>query len=416
MGPAAGRTARQAYSALTNVISRPRTFVVCIGAAILATLSCLLYLPVTIRSFQFESDYTRHLAFAEKMYRTHQLVLPQFLFHLLTIGVVEAARTSFQSAALVVLGVSYGLTGLLVYRETAKVLIPAQPSRQALLGGGIAALVVGLAVLFMQPILNPVGPHIYQIGYFWAEPYGSPTYSLMKPLALASAVSALAFLTSATTSRLAVMTAAIATAAGALAKPSFVICLLPAVVILGALRSKDHEAVDWKAITLGLLAPGAAILLLQYYLSFSGFGPQGVYQNAVVFAPLRFFREHNVSYLPAKLALSVAFPAAVYLLYWKRARRDLPLNFALLLFAFGAGYGVLLAEAHRSRHGNFLWGAYIALFILYLFSATFLVRQLKTASWKGVEGVRHFAAIALLLAHVGSGILIHVATLHQQPG
>ena len=399
-----------------NAVSRPRTFVVCIGAAILATLSCLLYLPVAIRLFQVESDYTRHLAFAEKMYQTHQLVVPQVLFHFLIIGVVEVAGTSFQSAALLVLGVSYGLTGLLLYRETARVLVAAQSSRQALWGGALAALVLGLAVLFMQPILKPDVPHIYQIGYLWAEPYGSPTYSLMKPLALASAVSALAFLTSATTSRFAVMTAAIATATGALAKPSFVICLMPAVVILGALRSKDHEAVDWTAITLGLLAPGAVIVLLEYYLSYSGFGPQGIYRNAVVFAPLRFFKDHGVRYLPEKLALSMAFPASVYLLYWKYARRDLPLNFALLLFAFGTGYGVFLAEAQNSSHGNFLWGAYITLFIFYLFSAIFLVRQLKTASWKGTQRVRHIAAIALLLAHVGSGIFAHVATLHQQFG
>jgi hypothetical protein len=399
-----------------NVIPRPRTLVVCIGAAILATLSCLLYLPATSRFFQLESDYTRHVAFAEKIYRTHQLVLPHFLFHFLTIGVVVVVGTSFQSAALLVLAVSYGLTGLLLYRETARVLIAAHPSRQALWGGAIAALVLGLGVLFMQPILKPDGPHIYQLGYFWAEPYESPTYSLMKPLALASAVSALAFLTSATTSRFAIMTAAIATAGGALAKPSFVICLIPAVVILGTLRSKNHEEVDWKAITLGLLAPGAVILLLEYYLSYSGFGPQGIYRNAVVFAPLRFFREHNVRYLPAKLALSMAFPAAVYLLYWKSARRDLPLNFSLLLFVFGAGYSVFLAEAQKSWAGNFLWGAYVTLFVLYLFSATFFVRQLKTASWKATQRVRHIAAIVLLLAHVGSGILTHVATLHQQLG
>jgi hypothetical protein len=350
------------------------------------------------------------------MYQTHQLVVPHVLFHFLTIGVVEVTGASFQSAALIVLGVSYGLTGLLLYRETARVLIPAHPSRQALWGGAIAALAFGLVVLFMQPILKPGTPHIYQIGYFWAEPYWSPTYSLMKPLALASAVSALAFLTSATASWFAVMAAAIATAAGALAKPSFVICLMPAVVILGALRSKDHQAVDWKGIVLGLLAPGAVILLLEYYVSYSGFGPQGIYRNEVVFAPLRFFRNHNVRYLPVKLALSVAFPAAVYLLYWKYARRDLPLNFALLLFAFGSGYGFFLAEAQKSWAGNFLWGAYVTLFILYLFSGIFLVRQLKTAPWKGTQRVRHIAAIALLLAHVGSGILAHFATLHQQLG
>jgi len=399
-----------------NAISRSRTVVVCIGAAVLATLSCLLYVPVTIHCFQFESDYTRHLAFAEQMYRTHQLVAPHALFHFLTIGVVEVAGTSFQSAALIVLGVSYGLTGLVLYRETARVLIPDQSSRQALWWGAMAALVLGLVVLFMQPILRPNQSHSYQIGYLWAEPYWSPTYTLMKPFALASAVSTLAFLTSANTSRFAVMTAAIATAAGALAKPSFVICLMPAVVILGALRSKDHEPVDWKAITLGILAPGAAILLLQYYLSYSGLGPEGMYRNAIVFAPLRSFRDHQVTYLPAKLALSVAFPAAVYLLYWKCARRDLRLNFALLLFAFGTGYGLFLAEARNSSHGNLIWGAYITLFIFYLYSATFLVRQLKTASWKGTQKVRHIVAIALLLAHVGNGILAHVATLHQQSG
>ena len=92
-----------------NLFPRSRTFVVCIGAAVLATLTCLLYVPITIHSFQIESDYTRHLGFAEKMYRTHQLVVPQVLFHLLTIGVVEVAGISFQSAALLVLGVSYGL-------------------------------------------------------------------------------------------------------------------------------------------------------------------------------------------------------------------------------------------------------------------------------------------------------------------
>lgn len=397
-----------------NVISRPRALVVCMGAAVLATLSCLLYLPIAIRLFQVESDYGRHLAFAEKMYRTHQLVVPHFLFHFLTIGVVEVAGTSFQSAALLVLGISYGLTGLLLYREMAKVLIAAQPSRQALWRGAMAALGLGLAVLLMEPIVKPNGPHIYQIGYLWAEPYWSPTYSLMKPLALASAVSALAFITSATASRFAVMTAAIATAAGALAKPSFVICLMPAVVILGALRSKDHKAVDWKAITLGLLAPGAVILLLEYYLSYSGVGPQGTYQNAIIFAPFRFFRDHEVSHLPAKLALSVAFPAAVYLLYWKCARRDLPLNLALLLFAFGAGYAIFLAEAQKSWAGNLVWGAYVTLFIFYLSSATFLIRQLKTASWKGMQKVRHIAAIAVLLAHIGSGILTYVATLYQK--
>lgn len=395
------------------MIRKPRTFVVCTSAGILAAFGCIQGLLPAQHFFQVVGDYTKHLEFAEEMYRTHRIVVPHFLFHVLTIGVVKLANMSFQSAAFVVLGVFCGLTGLLVYRETATALIPPQSSGWALWRQGGAALALAIGVLLMEPILRPGAPHIYQLGYFWAEPYENPTYALMKPLSLASVASALGFFKPVTPSRFAVIGAALATAAGALAKPSFVICLIPAVIFLGALRSVRHEAVDWRAIILGFIVPGAVIVLLQYYISYSGFGPQGSYQNTIVFAPFKFFRVRQISYFPVKFALSVAFPAAVYVLYWRSARRDLALNFSVLLFAIATGYAVLLVEAQKTTHGNLLWGAYVTLFILYLYSAIFLVRQLATESRTGMQLLRNAAAIALLLAHVSSGILIYNGTLHQ---
>jgi hypothetical protein len=392
-----------------------RNLAICTGAVLLAAFSCLLYLPVALRFLQIRSDYTNHIRFAEQLALTHHLVVPHVLFHFLIIGVVQLAGTTFDSAALIVLAFFYGLTGALLYREAAKVLIPDNPSRSTLAGGAAAALLLGAAMLLMQPILKPGGSHMYQIGYFWAEPYLSPTYSLMKPLALASAISTASFLTTGAASRVAIGEAALATVAGALAKPSFVICLVPAVLIVGALRSLNSQVIDRKAIFLGLFAPAAAVLILEYYISYSGLGPQVTYQNTIVFAPLEVLRSY-AGHLAGKLALSVLFPASVYVLYWRNAQRDLRLNLGFLLFTFGIAYGYLFAEKENWRSANFLWSGYVTLFILFVFAVTFYVRELKTASWKGVNVIRHLLAMTVLVLHVHSGILTQLASLREKLG
>jgi 4-amino-4-deoxy-L-arabinose transferase-like glycosyltransferase len=389
-----------------------RLFILGTGAILLAAFSCLLYLPVAIHFLPIDPDYFNHIRFAKEIYQTHHLVVPQFLFHLLIIGLFKLTGATFETDALWVVAGSFALTGGLVYREAAHALMPADGSRAALVGGAAAAFALAAAILLMQPLLKP-GLHQYQIGYLWAEPYLSPTYLLLKPLALASAIIAVTLITRTNAPRMAVIGAAITTAAATLAKPNFAICLLPAACIFGAVRLWSGNVVDWKAIILGLLIPTAAVLAMQYYLSYSSFGPQSTYHNAVVFAPFKAIGRFG-GYLSIKFVFSTAFPLAVYGLYWKSAVRNARLNFAVLLFAFGCGYSYLLAEKQNWEHGNFIWSGYITLFILFVFSATFFFRELKTASWRGKEALRHCVPLVLLLLHVRSGILVEIATLHQK--
>lgn len=384
--------------------------VLCTGAVLAAAFSCLLYVPVVIRLIP-SGDYYHHILFAKEIYQTHHLVLPHFLFHVMIIGLFKLTGAAFETDALWVLAASFALTGAFVYGEAARVLMPADGSKSAQVGGAAAALLLAAAILLMQPLLKP-GLHSYQIGYLWAEPYLSPTYTVMKPLALASAVIAVILLTRTDPPRMAVIAAAIATAAATLAKPNFTICLLPAACMLGAARWWRREAVDAKAIILGLILPAAAVLVMQYYLSYSRFGPQSGYHNAIVFAPFKAIGRFG-GHLGMKLVLSAAFPIAVYGLYWKSAVRNARLNFAVLLFAFGIGYSYFLSEKQNWEHANFVWSGYITLFILFVFSATFFFRQLRTASWKGKEALRHCVPLLLLLLHVRSGILVEIATLHQ---
>jgi hypothetical protein len=401
--------------AATQVVTSYRSFrviILCAGAILLAAFSCLLYLPVAIHFLPIDPDYFNHIRFAKEIYQTHHLLVPHFLFHLLIIGLFKLTGAAFETDALSVVAASFALTGALVYREAALASVPPDGSRAALIVGAVAALPLAAAILLMQPMLKP-GLHQYQIGYLWAEPYLSPTYSLLKPLALASAVIAVTLLTRANPPRMAVIGAAITTAAATLAKPNFTICILPAACIFAVVRLWRRRAVSWKAITLGLLMPAAAVLAMQYYLSYSGFGPQSSYHNAIVVAPFKVMGRFG-GYLGIKFVLSAAFPIAVYVCYWKSAVRNARMNFAFLLFAFGCSYTYLLSEKQHWEHGNFIWSGYITLFILFVFSATFFFRELKTASWRGKEALRHCVPLLVLLFHVRSGILVEIATLHQK--
>jgi hypothetical protein len=74
----------------------------------------------------------------------------------------------------------------------------------------------------------------------------------------------------------------------------------------------------------------------------------------------------------------VAFPLSVYGLHFERARRDNYLNLSWLVFFFGLLFMYTLYEiGPRQPDGNFIWGAYAALFVLMYASVVFLIREYR---------------------------------------
>src|SRR5207248_602892 len=95
----------------------------------------------------------------------------------------------------------------------------------------------------------------------------------------------------------------------------------------------------------------------------------------IIFAPLKVYSLYS-SWLLPKFILSILFPLTVYLLYFRRATQDFALNLSWLIFLIGSFYAYFLAESGpRFDAGNFGWGAQIALFILFVWSVKFLIRQ-----------------------------------------
>ncbi|OGD22978.1 MAG: hypothetical protein A2W03_06320 [Candidatus Aminicenantes bacterium RBG_16_63_16] len=412
----AAATGSQQRRKLAPVPPGQRRWILAAGFFAAAAAAWLLYAPIAEGFLQVFSDHTIHVSFAEQLYRTHWLPAPHFLYQALIALLVELRpEWPFKTAALIVLSVFYALSGVLLFRETARLLVPRECSKARLLRSAAVALVAAAAILTMQPVIRPGETQMYKIGYFWGEPYYSPTYSVMKPLALLSAFSAVTFLRRSRSRSGPIVGAALATTAGALAKPSFVICLAPAVLVLAGVRLVRRQPFDRRALLLGLLLPSFAVLGLEYCLSYGGSASGVSYQNSIIIAPFSVMRLHS-QHLAAKFLLSVLFPVAVYVLYWRKARHDTSLNLAALLFAFGAGYTFLLAEKIGGAAGNFLWSGYITVFMLFVFAALFYVRQLLERPFERREILRHLAAFGLLLLHVRSGVLTEIAFLNAKLG
>jgi len=74
--------------------------------------------------------------------------------------------------------------------------------------------------------------------------------------------------------------------------------------------------------------------------------------------------------------VSIAFPLIVYALHFRCARKDNYLNMSWLVFGVSCVWSYFFYEdGQRIGHGNFVWTAYIALFVLMFSSILFLIKH-----------------------------------------
>jgi hypothetical protein len=278
-------------------------------------------------------------------------------------------------------------------------------------------MTLGLLLSSSAAFLFPLDRHLY-FGYVPANVFHSPTMVLLKPLALASfgyAVSALWPQQGEKAPTL--IPAALLTVVCALAKPSYTVCILPALAVLAAKRAASRTPIDWKLLAFGFFLPALATLLLQYQWTYSDRQIPGVYAGTshIVFAPLVVVR-HYSSWLGPKLLFSLLFPFSALAVNFRRAREDLALMLAWVLFAAGAGLMYLLAETGpRAIQGNLLWSAQIAVFILFVQSAAHISSYFggSLATCVPRERWRAKASFGCLLLHTAFGIAFYVAEYNQ---
>jgi hypothetical protein len=364
--------------------------------------------PIVFRLAGNGADYTIHRNIAVAMKAHLTLYSPHFLLQFLVLVVDFLLPGNIDAAMIVV--------NLLAYAATAAIILRVILHRTS---SPAVAVTLTLALLLASSValLFPIDRHLYR-GYIPANVFHNPTMVLLKPLALLSFGYAAAALWPEQGAKVrTTILCALLTVACALAKPNYTVCILPALAIVAAKRGAFHSPIDWKLLVLGFVLPACATLLLQYHWTFSDSQIPGVLpgNSHIVFAPLAVVRRSS-TWLVVKLLLSLLFPLSVLAVNFRRAREDCALMLAWLLFAIGAAMMYLLAESGpRMVHGNMLWSAQIAVFILFVRSAAHISVYFGGALATAPRGERWraMASLGCLLLHTGFGIALYFGEYAQ---
>lgn len=348
------------------------------------------------------SDYGAHLEFVQTL-RTGQdfftfiQTVPHFLFHILVILLAPfVPNGDLQIAALVIMLGFYLATAWICYGLLRAFLAVPQSWGQA----GTYALLT-IVFIFAAPI-NFFTAENY-LGYIHINAYHNPTIVILKPFALLLfwiAYKSLDLKNKPQTRQLTLLVFVLSIFA-VLAKPSFTVALLPALVLFVYYRWRGEYFVNWWVIVVGIIVPSVVLLALQVVVSRESTG--------FMFWPFLTLRlwTPDLGALFFKLLISYLFPAVVYLLYFRQAKLRLYLNFAWVTAGVGAAYAVLLSEATRPAYGNWIWSAQITLFILFIFSTIFLMQRYQAeaaARGSAVPSRKVMFALGILGLHVISGI------------
>lgn len=339
-------------------------------------------------------DFQDHLHIAQHLFETGRPIVPHFLFHGVTAALHALVGQRLLVAGALASVAAYFLTGLVTYAIYWNAL---RGSRLA--APGLIAIFT-LVTLVAQPITSA---QAYTLGYLWPEPYHSPTYTMLKPFALAGFAGTAWFLTRNQGRLDLAALLAVVTIASALSKPNFVICLLPAASLMLAYRVWRREPLSPRALIVGLYAPASAVLVWQFLVTFPGAGSASeMYRVSAAWAPLKFMHFWATD-LAAKLLASVLFPVTVTAFYWPLARRDPLLQFAWLCFGFGALYSYGVVETTNWAAGNFVWSGYVTVLTLLVANTVFWLRQAASAEgrWQVRRAIVCGAVFAL---HILSGV------------
>lgn len=132
------------------------------------------------------------------------------------------------------------------------------------------------------------------------------------------------------------------------------------------------------------LVIGLLFLLIEYYVIFisQNAGVVGQTESSVVIGFLRAY-EGSLVLLPVKLLLSVFFPFLYYLLNWKKVVNKQLHFYAIASWLISVLLYFTLSEVGlRENDGNFYWQVVICTWILFLFSLSVFIKDLKNEGMK----------------------------------
>ncbi len=389
---------------------------------IMATV--VLFSCVTIRHATHAThrgDYYDHIRWAQEMATTgiprlphclyHQLVIvvrtliPFELFDLIRPGLaISLARHSFTIAGVLVPMLCYVILSLLLYDRAQRELsgLVAQ-TRQ------VVSALLAVSLMLVAPVnLFTVFEHRLYLGYIGINVYHNPTVLLLKALALPLFWIVSDHLTVEVKPITTLFIAAL-TAITTMAKPNYTMCLVPALAVWSLWRLWQKKNVNGRFVIYGVLAPALLTLAYQYWIAFSSDQSGG----GILFAPLLAMGHYaSAARLGAMFLGSILFPLGTSILY-PELRKEQRLVLAWLTFLVGSFMAYFLAEDKYELSAlNLVWGAQVALFILFVEVTFFVMRSisfLPHPNQRSKVSKRTVVSLLLFGLHLISGLAWYMA-------
>jgi len=356
----------------------------------------------------FRSDFPLHALFAEHMQALGTITVPHFLYEGSAILLRSVFGGSITAAGAWIAVFAAGATVTVVYAWLRK-------------DFGIApSALCAFACALLAP-LSLFTPHHLYFGYIGLTTYFNPTTILLKPLAFAHLACVITLLTSDRHRRSLAVALFLLTVLTGIAKPHYLMCLLPGLAGYCAIRWNEIRK-KMGVVLCSIVLPAAILLAWQFAFVFI-WGSSDYARSAFLFAPFAGMREHSLHLAP-KLLASIALPAAILWYHRRTVLHRAELLLPLLLAIVGLLYSYLLVEAgERGGSMNFIRAGEISLFLLTVFAAVYHIRYLHTRyldarrpaerKWKFSWG--QWAIAMLFLLSLVSGALLYAAEW-SQPG
>lgn len=373
---------------LPQVGSHPR------NVAALCLLTAVLLGPLVVMNVPcIATDYDFHIDLARRMAETGRLETPHFLFQIAVIAVKRVVPfLDFIDASRLVAWSCYLATNLIVFywladswrRRTLRTATMPH-SEYRLTENSLAPVVLTLTLCLATPISFLTWWNFY-LGYLSPTPHHSPTYVMLRPLALLvfiATVQAFAAVELGRRERLRLLGTGIVLVLSALAKPNFAIIFLPALAAVGLAECWSKRSLRPAAIATLIALPAIGVLAWQFRFAFLHPAEPGV-KAGVAFAPFQLIASHTKpGWIVPKFLLSIAFPLTFLLAFPRSLSNSFSLRMAWLIFGGGCflAYGCI-ETGPRQLHGNFLWSAHIGLFLLFVATGRELVVECVGKSWR----------------------------------
>ena len=362
------------------------------------------------------NEFAPHILFAVKMDQEGRVVLPHFLFQLLTIlhhylleflklptyqisGINGTINYDWGfSAFIVMLEIYIGIVFLLVYYLKLRF-------KNNIKNFENVAYLVAFGISICTPIflLAPVDGKFY-LGYITpATIYFIPTQVLLKLPSLALfLLSPLFFSKSKDNAKFLLAIVPLVFLSG-LAKPNWLLVMLPALGIVALIMFLKSYYVNWRALSLTVIS-SVAVLGWQYYFKFVD-ATSPIYKSSIIItAPFEVWRYHS-DFILMKIILSVLFPLYVTISFWKNVKDDFHVKYAWLLFSIGLIYLGFFGESVNKFSGNFVWCGQIANFMLFVAAASLFFSKYPIEYQKNKRKV--IIGLALFCAHVVCGLIYY---------